>query len=130
MCKRVAAIALSLLASLALSGCISGGEPAPTSANANSAEAAGRGVDSEARLYLEGRDSVMVAVDEKAFNELINTLSYGGDVVSLIESGKIFTVPNNTRVRILEIATAKNKVRIIDGDRVMQEGWVHEMWIR
>lgn len=73
----------------------------------------------------------MLAGDEKAFNDLIDALSSGGDAVDgLIQSGKVFTVPNNTRVRILEIAMSKNKVRIIEGEKIMQEGWVHELWVR
>jgi len=74
---------------------------------------------------------MMVAVDQKAFTELINTLSYGGkEVDGLIASEKVFTVPNNTRIRILEIATGMVKIRINEGENFMREGWVHEMWIK
>ena len=121
-----------LLAFLNLSGCVSSGEPDSSKNSSIDIQASERSVGSDARLFLEGRNSIMVSVDEKAFSELINALSSDGDggVERLIESGRVFTVPNNTRVRILEIATAKNKVRIIEGDQIMQEGWVHELWIR
>ena len=121
-----------LLASLNLSGCVSSGEPDSSKNSSINTEASDRSVGSDARLFIEGRNSIMVSVDEKTFIELINALSSDGDggVERLIESGRVFTVPNNTRIRILEIATAMNKVRIIEGDQIMKEGWVHELWIR
>ncbi|HEX5735102.1 MAG TPA: hypothetical protein VF131_19885 [Blastocatellia bacterium] len=132
MGKRITLIALILLSSPNLSGCVSSGEPDSSKNSSINTEASDRAVGSDARLFIEGRNSIMLSVDEKAFSDLITALSSDGDggVERLIESGKVFTVPNNTRVRILEIATAKNKVRIIEGDRIMQEGWVHELWIK
>lgn len=131
MGKRVTGIVLILLASLNLSGCASPGEPDASKDRSNTNETSDRSVGSDARLFLEGRNSIMLAGDEKAFNDLIDALSSGGDAVDgLIQSGKVFTVPNNTRVRILEIAMSKNKVRIIEGEKIMQEGWVHELWVR
>lgn len=132
MGKRITAIALILLASFNLSGCVSSGEPDSSKNSSTDTQASDRSIGSDARLFIEGRNSIMVSVDERAFTDLITALSSNGDggVERLIESGRVFTVPNNTRVRILEIASAKNKVRIIEGDRIMQEGWVHELWIR
>lgn len=132
MGKRITAIALILLASFNLSGCVSSGEPDSSKNSPIDTQASDRSIGSDARLFIEGRNSIMVSVDERAFTDLITVLSSNGDggVERLIESGRVFTVPNNTRVRILEIASAKNKVRIIEGDRIMQEGWVHELWIR
>jgi hypothetical protein len=130
MCKRVVSVGLILLASFCSSACSAGG-PAPLANNSNTVDEAGRGVGSDARLFLEGRNEIFVAVDEKAFNDLINTLSYGGGGVDeLIRSGKVFTTPNNTRVRILEIATGKIKIRVLEGDKLMTDGWVHEMWVK
>ena len=86
---------------------------------------------SEITLYVEGRSSVMVAVDEKALDELINAISTRGDDVQiLIKSGRVFTVPNKTRVRIIEADFARLKVRIIEGDKIMAEVWVPERWVR
>ena len=130
MCKRATATALILLASLHLAGCVSSGRPDPPANNSNVAEAQERGVGAEARLFLEGQNSIMVASDEKALNELIDALSYGKSPGGLIESDRVFTVPNSTRIRILEIATGKIKVRINEGENFMREGWVHEMWVK
>jgi hypothetical protein len=86
---------------------------------------------SEITIYVQGRSSVMVAVDEKALDELINAISTRGDEVqTLIQSGRVFTVPNKTRVRIIEADFAKLKVRIIEGDKIMSEVWVPERWVR
>ena len=81
-------------------------------------------------LYLPGRDSVMVAVDEKALDELISAMSARGDEQGLIQAGRVIAVPNNTRVRIIEASFAKLKVRILEGDNVMFEVWVPERWVR
>jgi hypothetical protein len=86
---------------------------------------------SEITLYVEGRSSVMVAVDENTLDELINAISTRGDEVqALINSARVFTVPNKTRVRIIEANFAKLKVRIIEGDKIMSEVWVPERWVR
>lgn len=86
---------------------------------------------SEVTLYLQGRESVMVAVDEKALDELISAISTrGDDAQTLIQSGRVFTVPNKTRVRIIEASFAKLRVRIIEGDKIMFEVWVPERWVR
>jgi hypothetical protein len=131
MGKRVTGIVLILLATLNLSGCASSGEPDASKDPSIANETSDRSPGSDARLFLEGRNSIMVAVDEQAFNDLINALSSGGDAVDgLIQSGKVFTVPNNTRIRIIEIAMSKNKVRVIEGEKIMEEGWVHELWVR
>ena len=86
---------------------------------------------SEVFLYLPGRNTVMVAVDEQSLDELIGALAETGEEVQvLIDSGKVFTVPNNTRVRVVDMNFAKIKVRFLEGKRVMTEAWVPERWIR
>ena len=86
---------------------------------------------SEVILYVQGRNSVMVAVDEKALDELISAISTrGDDAQTLIQSGRVFPIPNKTRVRIIEAGFAKLRVRIIEGDKVMFEVWVPERWVR
>ena len=67
MGKRVTGIVLILLASLNLSGCASRGEPDASKDRPNANESSDRSQGSDARLFLEGRNSIMVAVDEQAF---------------------------------------------------------------
>jgi len=86
---------------------------------------------SEVLLYLEGRKTIMVAIDEQSLDELIGALAARGEEVqALLDSGKVFTVPVNTRVRVEEAKLAKLKVRFIEGKRVMTEAWVPERWVR
>ena len=89
-------------------------------------------VDSDAHLFLEGRDSVMVAVDENASNEMVTAISNRDQnaIDSLIESGRALNAVNNTRVRVLQAATGRVKVRILEGPHMMAEGWVLERWLR
>jgi len=86
---------------------------------------------SEVTLYIEKRTSVLVAVDEQSLNDLIDALgSKGEEIQALVDSGKVFDVPNNTRVRVEEAKFPKLKVRFIEGKRVMTEAWVPERWVR
>jgi len=90
-----------------------------------------RSPGSEVLLYLEGRNAVMVAVDEQSLDELINALaSNREEVQKLIDSERVFSMPNNTRVRVVEANFAKLKVRFLEGERVMSEAWVPERWVR
>lgn len=90
------------------------------------------GRDSEARLYIAGRDSVMVAMDEAAWGDLIAALSRKDEstLESLAGSGRALKVESNTRVRPLETTTGRVKVRILEGPYVMKEVWVGERWLR
>ena len=86
---------------------------------------------SEVTIYLQGRNSVMVAVDEATLDELVAALATKGEEVeNLVQSGRVFTVPSNTRVRIVDASFAKLKVRIIEGKKIMTEVWVPERWVR
>ena len=86
---------------------------------------------SEVTIYVQGRNSLTVAVDEKAFDEMVDAISARGDRLDkLLQSGRVFTVANKTRARIIEASHSKLKVRIIEGEKVMQEVWVPEPWVR
>ena len=47
-----------------------------------------------------------------------------------VDSGQVLRVPNDTRVRILAAHAGSTKVRILQGEHLMDEGWVAERWIR
>lgn len=90
------------------------------------------GTISANRLEVAGMNSIMVARDEPALNELMDTLPKGdpGLLENLVQSGKIIRVANGTQIRILESGTAKTKVRILEGEQAMKEGWVLERWVK
>ncbi len=91
---------------------------------------AAQSVGNEVRLYIKGRDTIMVAADEKTLDQLITAISArNGELEALIQSGRVLTVPNGTRARIVEKGYGKTKVRIIEGDKILSEGWVPELWV-
>jgi hypothetical protein len=89
-------------------------------------------VGTEAVLFLEGQESVFVAIDEQGLPELLGAVATkeNARVDDLIRSGRVVRVANNTKVQVMEMAAGKSKVRIIEGERVMQTGWVVDRWIR
>jgi hypothetical protein len=110
-----------------------GNSAAPSVAPADQPVAGGsQGAGSDAQLYLAGRDSVMVALDEKALDEMLSAISTRDQPAldALIESGRALKADNNTRVRVLETTTGRTKVRIREGPHVLAEGWVPERWLR
>ena len=120
-----------VIAAIVLGACRSRDQAGAGGANQNAQQATVLRVDAEARLFVQGRDSMPVAADEKTLDELTTALgSRDGRLESLIASGKVFTVANNTRIRIMETGFAKTRIRVLEGDKMMQEGWVSERWIR
>jgi hypothetical protein len=87
---------------------------------------------SEATLHIEGVPSILVSMDEQTLKELMSALPAGDSskINALIESGQLVRVENDTGVRILESGAGKTKVRILQGDHAMAEGWVSERWLR
>lgn len=87
-------------------------------------------IGAEVILYIKGRDTIMLAADEKTLDDLIAVISGRNDELQdLIRSGRVVTVPNGTRVRVVERGFGKTKVRVIEGDKILSEGWVPELWV-
>jgi hypothetical protein len=89
-------------------------------------------VGTEAVLFIEGQESIFVAIDEQALPELLGSMAAkeNDKVDDLIRSGRVARVANNTKVQVVEMAAGKTKIRIIEGERVMQTGWVVDRWVR
>lgn len=104
----------------------------PGTAPAPQSPSGSQGGDSEVRLYLPGKESVMVALDDAAWNDLIAALSRRDEraLESLAASERILMVETGTRVRPIETTMGRVKVRILEGPYVMKEGWVGERWLR
>lgn len=108
-----------------------------TSTNVSAGEASAKASGSttqgsEANLHIDGVTSILVAVDEQALNQLMNALPANDNskVEALVQSGELLRVANDTRVRILETGTGKTKVRILQDEHSMAEGWVLERWLK
>jgi hypothetical protein len=86
----------------------------------------------EVQLYLPGQDSVLIALDEKGLDDAIAALSTKDKSAldALVNSSRALRVPANTSARVLEVGTGKIKVRILEGEHVMSDGWVPERWLR
>ena len=92
--------------------------------------AADRSAGAEVRVFLPGRDSVPIAVDEKSLSDLLNALSArSNDLSEMVESRRVFVVPNNTKVRILNLQSGSVRIRILEGNDTMSEGLVPERWV-
>jgi hypothetical protein len=87
---------------------------------------------SEAALYIEGQESVFVAVDEETLPQLIGAFAARDNdkVDSFVRAGRAVRVANNTQVQVLEVAAGKMKVRLAEGDHANQTGWVVDRWLR
>jgi hypothetical protein len=80
---------------------------------------------------------IYLATDDKAFDELTKVLlskdEYG--LLELAMQGKVFGVTNGTKVKVIDRAFARRKVRIIQGakpidaDKVGLSGWVPIEWV-
>jgi hypothetical protein len=112
-----------------------GGESRSAASRTDGARTDSRGpvtVGSDARLYVEGLDPIPIAADEPALGELMTAFSKKDDsrIDDLAESGRVFKVPSETRVRVLQMGAGKIRVRVSEGEHVMSEGWVLERWLR
>ena len=90
---------------------------APGARAGQSVAGGSQGVGSEAHLYLEGRDAVMVAVDEKASDEIVTAISKRDlpALDALIASGRVLNAKNNTKVRVLQNTSGRTKIKILEG---------------
>ncbi|MCZ7571112.1 MAG: pentapeptide repeat-containing protein [Ardenticatenaceae bacterium] len=89
---------------------------------------------SEARLQAGGKWT-WVARDRQAYEEYgdaaVRDDTYG--LRELIATGRIFPVPNGTRVLILDhggFLYSATKVRILEGEHTGRSGWVPSEWVR
>lgn len=108
------------------------GRAAPSASQPETARGSALVTGAEVRLRIEGLDSIPVAVDEKGLDELINALSKkdGNAIDALTQAGRVINVARDTGVRVIQMTMGKARVRITEGEYIMQEGWVLERWLR
>jgi hypothetical protein len=86
----------------------------------------------EARLYVEGAQSVYIAIDEKAFDEFTDA-GIAKDkigIANLIMTGRIFSVDNNTKALVIDKTFTKTKVRVLEGKNIGMAGWVAHKFVK
>jgi len=126
----VAAIILIIIRRSDVPGTTNG---AQTSAGSGQPPGSGSvGAGSDKQLHLPGRDSVVVAVDQKTAADLIAAIVARDQsaVDVLTDSGRALKVNNDTRVRVLQTLAGQTRVLILEGPHVMAEGWVPESWLK
>lgn len=73
-----------------------------------------------------GDEEWLVAVDEEALDALTDASvardSYG--ISELLMAHKLFAVPVNTRVKVIDTTATKTKIRVLEGDQMGKDGWV------
>ena len=126
-------IFLAVITALSLQACDSGEETKPrttqTPASAPStAPASGLAPGQKAILDNSHINSqiVMVGVTEQDLDEYIKAVK-AQDLIGATElslSGRLFKVPNNTKVLVLENRGMKTNVRIRSGKEAPRAGWV------
>jgi hypothetical protein len=91
-----------------------------------------RSAGDEGIIYVDGLQSITVAVDEDAYTELDKVFQakdqYGYN--QLQAQGKIFKVPNRTRVLLLENGFLRLKVRILEGLKKGYAGIIPREWFQ
>lgn len=80
----------------------------------------------EARIFVDGTKEVLIAVDEKSFDEwnAIAAAKDSGGMLKLLGTGRAFLVANKTKVLVLDPDTVKTKVRVLEGDQSGKSGWI------
>ncbi|HNQ79119.1 MAG TPA: hypothetical protein PKJ37_10550 [Acidobacteriota bacterium] len=80
------------------------------------------------KLYSSAAQTTLVAVDKKVLSELTRTLSSHDETgyYELLLSGKVYEVDNNTSVLILQTQYGAYEVRILEGERKNEKGWVFD----
>lgn len=83
-------------------------------------------VGSEAVLYLKGSEVVLLADSKPAYKQFIKiqTAKDKHGFNQMVSAGKIFAVPNGTRVLILDLDLAAYEVRILQGEHKNRTGWI------
>jgi hypothetical protein len=107
------------------------GADAGSSGSTNQSENASP-VDADATLFIQGVSTVSVAQDEQTLNQLLDALARrdSSRLQDLAQSGKVLSVENRTRVRVLQRTSGKIRVRIAEGKYQWAEGWALEAWVR
>ncbi len=132
---RYAVIAVTALVTLIFIGALVTRLNRPQTPAAGSAPEPRRtpiSVGTEAALFIDGQESIFVAIDEQALPELLGAVAAKDTdrVERLLREGRVVQVANNTKVQVMEVAAGRTKVRLNEGERVMQTGWVVDRWVR
>jgi len=97
-----------------------------------SAETKAQALGGEGVVRIEGGHPVVLGVTETDL-DAFTKVSVAGDkagVAELYLAGRIIDTPSGTKVRVIDRSTFKRKVRLMDGPRAGQAGWVPYEWVQ
>ncbi len=73
----------------------------------------------------------IIATTESNYKE-ITKIYLANDTMGIgdfLLSGKGFSVPNGTKVLVVDMSTGVRKVRILEGDNIGKSGWIAYEWV-
>ena len=84
------------------------------------------------KIYVEGLDHPLLAVDKRAFDEWVTVCAAGDQhgAAQMHATGKMFAVDNGTRVKVIDIAFGALRVRVLDGDETGKSGWISHEFVK
>lgn len=71
----------------------------------------------------------MLAVDRESLRDFVSTAGSSIAIDTLFEQKKLFTVPNGTKVRVLQFVQNSAKVRVTEGSALGKEGWTNNVFL-
>lgn len=96
----------------------------------------GGSTSSEARIYSQGLETIFVATNKDYFNRLIKASKSDDSyyqILLLVGTGNVFSVPNNTKVRVIDwdyLKIKATKVKITEGSYKGKVVWVPYEWVK
>jgi hypothetical protein len=89
-------------------------------------------VGSTVQLISQPNQVVYVGVDYSDLDALTKAIAAKDPegVSELLESGRVFRVPNGTKARLLEVSFLARKVRILEGPHRSKAGWIETEFVQ
>lgn len=89
-------------------------------------------VGNQTVLQVPGGASALIAVDQQSFDALNKVVAtndkYG--LTNLMAENKVFLVSSGTKILVIDRSLFTTRVRILEGPRAGQSGWVPSEWVR
>ena len=101
------------------------GQMGSNASGINSSSSTMVSIGDEAKLKASS-DTIPVAIDEKAFDELTKAAVAGDDIgfAQIFLEGRAFPISSGTKVKVIDQTMFRRKIRILEGDKLGMSGWV------
>ena len=122
--QRLMPIIASLILAVAVGLVLGCGAPSETTAPAS--------VGSEALIGAPNLDTVYLAIDKESF-DMWTKACVAKDYIGMAQleaTGRVFAVPNGTKVLVINSSSAARKVRVLEGESFGMSGWLPYEWLK